>query len=157
MEYLNMEFFRTSSVLSNLFNSTAQKPSWGKLETWYWGATPANAPKRAIAFTWKVNHVTVQYSKFSFLKHCFYSSPSGHTHLNRWHTTSFVFPVHVALVLFITQGACGLTRDYLIPFLSFRLYVLVTSGYVSVVKVLILDHWSHTSHNENIIYVGFLF
>lgn len=47
--------------------------------------------------------------------------------------------------------------DYLSPFLSFRLYVLATSGYVSVVKVLVLNRWSHTSHNENIIYVDFVF
>lgn len=104
-----------------------------------------------------MNHPTVQYNTSSFLKHCFILVLCGHTHLNRWHTTSFVFPVCVALVLFITQGACGLNRDYLSPFLSFRLYVLVTSGYVSVVKVLVLNRWSHTSHNENIIYVDFVF
>lgn len=48
------------------------------------------------------------------------------------------------LVLFLTQGACGLSRYYLISFFSFRLYVLVTSRYVSVVRVPILNCWSHT-------------
>lgn len=92
----------------------------------------------------------------SFLKHCFIIVRGGHIHLNRWHTTSFVFPVRVALVLFITQGARGLTRDYLSPFLSFRLYVLVTSGYVSVVKVLILNRWSYTSLQLKHYLCGFL-
>jgi len=67
-----------------------------------------------------------------------------------------MFPVRVALVLFVTQGAGGLNRDYVSPFLSFRLYVLVTSGSVSVIKVLILNHWSHISLQLKHYLCGFL-
>lgn len=49
-------------------------------------------------------------------------------HLNRWHTTSSVFPDQVALVLFLTQGACGLTTGYLSPFI----FQTVCAGYIRI-------------------------
>lgn len=66
------------------------------------------------------------HSTIGLLKHCFTIVLCEHIHLNRWHTTSSVFPVHLALVLFITQGAYGLNREHLSPFF----FQTVCAGYI---------------------------
>lgn len=70
-----------------------------------------------------------QYNTSSFLKHCFIIVLAGHIHLNRWHTTSFVFSCPCCL------GALHNTRC-LWPqqrlFESLFIFQTVCAGYIRI-------------------------
>lgn len=151
------KYFRKPHVL-NLRNSTAQYPLRKDGGIQYKGATLANAPKCAIACIIMIGGRVMPPKTNLVLKHlsCI-TVLYGHRHLNRWYTTSFVFPVCFAWCsLYITQSVCGLNIVYCLGG-CFYFVQAVCTGYIKrtchckIVCLMVI------SLSENIIYVKILF